>query len=608
MSILEDRYNAAYNRYKLEVANTQWEKEYKLKERQLELEEKEYKLKEWQVKNWVTEKKNTTSSNARYNQWDKWEVTKMSDEEVSSKVDTLIDMFEKWQLGNAQCGVWIQTYYLPMLWISLNGISTMEQKKSLINEWEWYMPKKWDLIILKGSKSEYWHIWIVTWVSEDGRISYLDWNWTLWEDWNWDWTPQMRWLKSNSEKIIWYRNVNKKDPRVTDTEWTEQDYTNFTNFLDTDNKNISNTDRDSIAEMYWFKDDLVWMREFATEALKNRGEEEKIEEDEELGYDEELWYNPYDKEIYDDIISGKSTLEDWAKKTWLSENEIRKRVLNYQDARASWVDAYDDGSRNVDSKYWFNLDKKMVYQTIADMWGKVPWTQKETILRELWFNPKDPNAWDKALNETAKRQEWQKQELDSQALDSLRAVEYIIMQDATRWQRLLAVNWGNQDTWYWAMDLFWWIDRLLSGEAASWENSYKYIRDKLTLDYLVDLKNRWATFWALSNQELEAIWNAASLVMYTDESERFRYNVNNLYNELRRSLWYGELSEKELDEMWNAEDSLNFDNYITLTKDPKSKKWKQTIVPQRSSWEDLWNRWETPEQWSWEDILDEILS
>jgi hypothetical protein len=51
MSILEDRYNAAYNRYKLEVANTQWEKEYKLKERQLELAEKEFKLKDWMAKN-----------------------------------------------------------------------------------------------------------------------------------------------------------------------------------------------------------------------------------------------------------------------------------------------------------------------------------------------------------------------------------------------------------------------------------------------------------------------------------------------------------------------------------------------------------------------------
>ena len=60
--------------------------------------------------------------------------------------------------------------------------------------------------------------------------------------------------------------------------------------------------------------------------------------------------------------------------------------------------------------------------------------------------------------------------------------------------------------------------------------------------------------------------------MYNDQTDRFRYNVNNLYNELRKSLGYNELSQSELDDMWNAESSLNFDNYITINKDPKSKK------------------------------------
>ena len=36
LSILEDRYNAAYDRYKTELSNTQWQKEYELKEKQLE--------------------------------------------------------------------------------------------------------------------------------------------------------------------------------------------------------------------------------------------------------------------------------------------------------------------------------------------------------------------------------------------------------------------------------------------------------------------------------------------------------------------------------------------------------------------------------------------
>jgi hypothetical protein len=52
-------------------------------------------------------------------------------------------MFDNWQLGNAQCAAWIQTYYLPMLWIKLPSLSSLERKKALINEDENYVPKRW---------------------------------------------------------------------------------------------------------------------------------------------------------------------------------------------------------------------------------------------------------------------------------------------------------------------------------------------------------------------------------------------------------------------------------------------------------------------------------
>ena len=44
LSILEDRYNAAYNRYKTELSNAQWEAEYQLKKDSLALDE-------WKAKN-----------------------------------------------------------------------------------------------------------------------------------------------------------------------------------------------------------------------------------------------------------------------------------------------------------------------------------------------------------------------------------------------------------------------------------------------------------------------------------------------------------------------------------------------------------------------------
>ena len=39
LSILEDRYNAAYDRYKTEMANAQWQSEFELKKDSLALEQ-----------------------------------------------------------------------------------------------------------------------------------------------------------------------------------------------------------------------------------------------------------------------------------------------------------------------------------------------------------------------------------------------------------------------------------------------------------------------------------------------------------------------------------------------------------------------------------------
>jgi hypothetical protein len=50
LSILEDRYNAAYNRYKTEVANAQWQAEFELKKQQLQLQKDAAALEEWSTR------------------------------------------------------------------------------------------------------------------------------------------------------------------------------------------------------------------------------------------------------------------------------------------------------------------------------------------------------------------------------------------------------------------------------------------------------------------------------------------------------------------------------------------------------------------------------
>jgi hypothetical protein len=68
MSILEDRYNAAYQRYTTELQQKQWEKEYKLKERQVKLAEDEFKHKKWMDENGITSSTTTDSGTSAKNE------------------------------------------------------------------------------------------------------------------------------------------------------------------------------------------------------------------------------------------------------------------------------------------------------------------------------------------------------------------------------------------------------------------------------------------------------------------------------------------------------------------------------------------------------------
>ena len=278
MSILEDRYNAAYQRYTTELQQKQWQMEYDLKKQQLQIQKDTFELQKWSTEQWVAidwYKAMWGNNKWTTNPWDTYEVTTMSDAEVAAAVDQLRNMYDNWQLGNAQCAAWIQKYYLPLLWISLPNLSSIENKKKLINEEKGYTPKRWDLIILNSkSAPANWHIWIVLNVREDGYIEYMDWNWSIWADWKWTEKVAINSINSESAKILWFRNVNKNQWGASwvsgvslGQQWTDFDYTNFENFM----KSTSQSEKETLAAQYGT--DVYWMTQIARDALTNRAAE-----------------------------------------------------------------------------------------------------------------------------------------------------------------------------------------------------------------------------------------------------------------------------------------------------------------------------------------------
>ena len=167
LSILEDRYNAAYNRYKTELGNTQWEMEYKLKEKQLALQEKELDLKKYQSDGtttsstwWLmrTERHNNptamTTDYAKmmwlelwvdYEIWDPfiwWDgKTYYTARFLWDPIETAIKAFDRWAANNVFANEWWVLWHRH-LWISNQQWLNMTdwEKREVINK---ILQKEW---------------------------------------------------------------------------------------------------------------------------------------------------------------------------------------------------------------------------------------------------------------------------------------------------------------------------------------------------------------------------------------------------------------------------------------------------------------------------------
>lgn len=690
MQILEDRYNMAFSRYKTEVANTQWEKEFELKKEELALKEKYYNLEKRQAEQWTSTSKKTpwesTVTDDNGNQ-----IAIKNDEDLAAAVDYLLEQFDYWKLGNGQCAAGIQKYYFPLIWISIWNLSSFDRKKSLINEKKGYTPKKWDLIILSSKSSpENWHIWIVIWV-EWWYVQYLDWNGSLGKDWKWTEKAAINSMPIDSAKIQWYRNVNKWQDWIynrttnsdTNRNWTETDYSQFEKFLeatsdsarksiaswywygddlewftdlvrdalenrnkgtDTDNKDrtrewddsdysafeqfrdkdTSKSDKEAIAEQYWFKDNLNWMNDFVREQLKNRNKDwgkktnkwddwtVTVTNDDwttttyapwvtaddarlkERWFDPELWFNKYLTDVYDKILNWQDTWNWLENRVWFHERtneQLANEAYAYEDAKKNWkFQKFDYSNRNVDKNYGFVLDAKDVYEAMAKAWGKIEWAKWDIMLQRLWLDPKDKNAWTIAQQEMNRYVQWHNDvEIDDTTQNLLYALEYIIMQDSSALQRKHMMQEEYDEHWQ-----KWYSSNLsTSPEARTWRDKYEYIVETLALQALVDIKNEWATFWALSDNEWKRIAAAASLINWWDDKESFHDAIANTYYELRKSIWQ-EISKEEIEKMWDAESSEDFTNY--LTRDYKVITWPYG----------LWQTKKKGTKWEWFKKYDEV--
>ena len=211
LSILENRYNAAYNRYKTELANTQWQAEYQLKLQQLQIQQEQSAVNNWATQQWIMidwAKVNGTSTN-------------LTQEQITQTFNNFVETYTEWSNGG-QCGVFVKKY-LSQLWINLPNISSLDSKKALINP-DITDPTEWDIVIMSSpTHPDNWHMAIVSSIDDDWTIHLLEANWN--DDHK---VHTTRTVKPWDKSILWYYRPKPSNTVVeTDSSWKRNDGTSF---------------------------------------------------------------------------------------------------------------------------------------------------------------------------------------------------------------------------------------------------------------------------------------------------------------------------------------------------------------------------------------------
>lgn len=244
LSILEDRYNAAYNRYKLEVSNAQWQAEFDLKKDSFALEK-------WKAENgWTTTSSTSSQSKMR---------TERNNNPTAMTTDYAkmmwLELWVDYEIWDSFIGGDGRTYYTAkFIWdpieMSIKAFDRWAANNVFANEW-WVL---W-----------HWHLWISNqqWLNmTDGEKREVI-NKILKKEWGS--MNNMAYYQTNSSVSSWER--------------TDYDYANFELFLSTDKENrLSKTDKEIMAAQYWT--DVAWMTQLAINALADRE-----------GKAKEMWYD-----------------------------------------------------------------------------------------------------------------------------------------------------------------------------------------------------------------------------------------------------------------------------------------------------------------------------
>lgn len=250
-------------------------------------------------------------------------------------------------------------------------------------------------------------------------------------------------------------------------------------------------------------------------------------------------------------LDWNGSVKDWV---WTEEPAIRttklsnSRIYGYYDP-TKWQ------SQSSESFWAYNPAYSEIYGRYLQ--GKfAAWKQLATQAAAMWMTPKELDMQAKAWKEA--------QNNNQDASTRLQAIA-----------QLLNMSWENR---LWRILSAYDFPKLISSWYADWDSAYNFIRDNITFDKLLELKKNWATFWALSDNELRAIWAAATNLNRNMSNDEFQRQLTWIYNELLR--WMGETKKLTTEQIkasytWNSSMPSSTKRTKTSTNTASTTRWEE---------------------------------
>lgn len=383
----------------------------------------------------------------------------------------------------------------------IDGTKYAEQINQMLSKW--YTPQQ---ALYQIVNSPEWQA--------DIQKAQQAWNWKLWSDWitynTFDWT--ISWWVNGGYSNWWYYDTQAKQQAVSQVaqQWIWQ-YSEWQQI----NKQCWAFVNDYLESM--------WLGRVFTDPIEKK----------KAAINTQDWYSPqvWDVVVMESPYEKSKQYGHVAIVTGINNDG----TMNLARANTNWDKAYHTWKKAINSK-----DILGYYSpAIAAAWQNGGTQQQST--QATGYDETMTWYYNKFLSAKMTKDDWNhiwdESEFKQMALNYRNKINNQVTAVAdTMLRNMIELrNWLD-----WSGSMTWLRLNIPTTDAHKYRSMYEQIKANDALQNLINLKSDGATFWALSDQELWFITDAANWFKLSDNEKNFKAELNNKINKLLNKYWMSE--------------------------------------------------------------------